>query len=98
MRVPQQCTACQESGVPDASPVVAGGVSGTVAGRFRGVAHVRPCHKVGCWGASGRMTVGSPGIISIACAGDPSSDRVGTRPSNQELKLTSGRPACGAKV
>ena len=50
MRVPQRSTACQGSGVPDASPVVAGGVSGTVVGRLRGVAHVCPCHKVGCLG------------------------------------------------
>jgi hypothetical protein len=41
--------ACEESGVPGTSPVVAGSVSGTVVGRLQDVAPARPGHTPGCW-------------------------------------------------
>ena len=57
MRVSQRGTAGQGRGVPAASPVGTGGVSGTVVGLSRGVAQARPCRRPGCsWGhqAGGR--------------------------------------------
>ncbi len=80
MRVSQRGIACQGSGVPCASPAGAGGRPRGGVGRLRGVGTCSPVPHTGLLlGAPGRMTGGYPDIISIACEGEPSSHRVGTR-------------------
>jgi hypothetical protein len=49
MKAAPQGDACQGRGVPDASPVRAGGVAGTVVGRRKGVTRPRPCYRAGCF-------------------------------------------------
>ena len=44
------------------------------------------------------MTVGSPGIISIACAGDPSLARVGTRSVQQGVEADTWPSGAGARA
>ena len=89
----------QGCGVPGVSPVGAGGGLWGGCGSPQGMGHAHPCRRAGClWGPQAGWRREKPGILSIACQGDTSSEQVGTRSVQPGVEASPGRPRSEART